>query len=434
MSKGKILLIILVLLFSLLLRLHNYAIYPQRGATSDEYTYSFLGVSLLTKGKPISWSNFPAYKEVTNLTIRGIYFPIVSPYFDHPPLNGLLVGGFALLFGQNSFEKITLEVIRIVPIILATISSILVFLIAKKLYGYKIALWSLIIFSTVPAFVMNMRVVFAEDLLTVFFLLAILLFISVRQVTQKTAVFLGVLAGLSLLTKIAGLSVFFFLLLLFLHQNAKKKYVAIFSLVFLFFVGILLLYAFYFDWNLFWEIQSTQSTRNIGPNTLLILTTMTTIVNKIVPDGWYFFGFLSFFTSFWDFGKNKFLLIPGVVYFLFLLLSMTQEGNSGWYMIPLFPIFSILIAKFVFDSLSKPSFAFMLFLIFIGWNHVHYLLEVPFGLTPIRFRLVTLLIFLPFLVLYIRHQEKAYAVLGEVYFYLFIATNFFLSYNYIHPA
>ena len=93
MTKLQILLMICVLFAGLLLRLNNYSVYPQRGATSDEYSYSFLGVSLLTKHVPISWSAVSAYKNRSDLTIKNLYFPIVSPYFDHPPLNGLLVGG-----------------------------------------------------------------------------------------------------------------------------------------------------------------------------------------------------------------------------------------------------------------------------------------------------------------------------------------------------
>src|SRR3989339_101946 len=112
LRKIKILLVILIVFMSIILRLHNYEKYPQRGATSDEYTYSFLGMSLLKERVPISWSAFPAYKNIQHLTIRNLYFPIVYPYFDHPPLSGFLTGGLSLLVGQNTFEKVDLKTIR----------------------------------------------------------------------------------------------------------------------------------------------------------------------------------------------------------------------------------------------------------------------------------------------------------------------------------
>ncbi len=79
MTKLRILLVVLILLVGLILRLHNYSVYPQRGATSDEYSYSFLGVSLLTKGVPVSWSAVSAYKHRSDLTIKNINFPSAGP-------------------------------------------------------------------------------------------------------------------------------------------------------------------------------------------------------------------------------------------------------------------------------------------------------------------------------------------------------------------
>src|SRR3989304_7973425 len=165
MNTKQILFVVLILLGSLVLRLHNYTVYPQRGATSDEYSYSFQGVSLLTQGIPISWSAFTAYRNRFDLTIDTIYFPMVSPYFDHTPLNGIVTGGWAILFGENSFEKITLGTIRLVPIILSMISSVLVFLLAQRLYGYDTGIWALVIYASVTTFVMNGRVVLAENLI-----------------------------------------------------------------------------------------------------------------------------------------------------------------------------------------------------------------------------------------------------------------------------
>ena len=435
MTRTKIVAVVFILLISLVLRFHNYAIYPQRGATSDEYTYAFLGVSLLKDQIPISWSSFSAYKNREDLTINNLYFPIVWPYFDHPPLHGLLIGGWAILFGEDSFTKITLGTIRIVPIILATVSSILLFLLAESLYSYKVAIWSLLIYSTTTIFVMNNRVAVAENLISVFFLSAAYLIHKFpKRINYKKAILVGSICGLSLLTKILGIGAFFIALYLLISEKVKKKLIVVFCFAFLLFVGLLLGYAFYYDWDLFWQIQFLQGVRAIGPQTFLLLTQDPVIVNKVFYDGWYFIGFFSLFFSFFDYKKNKFIVIPFIIYFLLLLVSMTREGHSGWYMIPIFPFMSIAIGQLLRQIIDKASFLFIVFLLFVGMSEIHLLYEVPFGLNQFRFRLLMVLLFVPFLAVYLTGKKKLIRNFCNIFFYLFIIGNFVITFYYVHPS
>ena len=253
-TRFRTALIILILCTGLLLRLHNYAIYPQRGASSDEYTYAFLGVSLLTKHVPISWSAFTAYKNVTHLTIDNLYFPIVSPYFDHPPLNGLVVASWSILFGQDTFEEISLQTIRLVPIFLSMISSILVFLLGFRLYNFKIAIWALLIYSTATIFVMNGRVVFAENLLTPLVLLTIYLFSSFKKhLTTKKVLLLSLFCGLSFWTKELGIVTFLSILYLFISEKMKHKYTLLLTGTSIFIILLYIVYGIYYDKNLFFS-------------------------------------------------------------------------------------------------------------------------------------------------------------------------------------
>lgn len=430
----KIFLVIAILAGSLLLRFHNYTVYPQRGATSDEYTYSFLGVSLLKEGKPISWSYF-GYENKTDLTIKGIYFPIVSPYFDHPPLYGLLVGGWALLFGQDTFVKIDLGTIRLVPIFLSLISSLLVFLIGNRLYNYKTGLWALLIYTTAAFFVMNSRVVVAENLLTTLFLCAVYLFsLFEKRLTIRKVVILGILAGLSFWTKVLGGVVFLSLLFMFLKERVQLKIVLIFTTIFLLFVLGFIGYGLYFGGDLFWKIQFAQSSRNIGPEALWNIITSPAIVNKIVFDGWFFFGLFSLFYGFSDYAKNKRIIVPSFLYFFLLLISLNKIGSSGWYFIPLFPFIALSIANLLVENLKKQNFLPLLFVIFIGLGEIQYLWEAPFGLSPSVFRLLSLLFFLPFLFSLFLKSDRPYRIIGNFWFYIFILGNIFMTYNYIHPS
>ncbi len=435
MTKLQILLVASVLFVGLILRLHNYSLYPQRGATSDEYSYSFLGVSLLTKGVPISWSAVSGYRHRSDLTIKNLYFPIVYPYFDHPPLNGLLVGSWALLFGQNTFPKIELETIRLVPIFLSMISSVLVFMLGLRFYNYKTALWALLIYSTTVIFVMNGRVVLAENLLTPLLLGAIYLFYSFRKnMTFKGTMVIGILCGLAFWTKELGIAVLLSMFYLFISEKIKVKFTLGLISTSLFFVLLYVIYGAYYDWEVFKKVISIQSDRVVGPETLLYLTSTPIIINKLYYDGWYFLGFTSFFLSFLNYHKNKFVLVPAFAYFLLMIFFLTERGEMGWYLIPLFPFMALFTANFLIEGLEKKNWSIFLLLIFVGLYEVQYLFRANFGLTSMQFRTILILMFSPFILSFALKKEELFAKLGNIAFYAFILGNILLTYNYIHPA
>lgn len=434
MNIIKILLVALVLIGSFYLRLHNYDVYPQRGATSDEYTYSFLGVSLLTKGVPISWSHFGAYKNKEIVTIQKINFPIVYPYFDHPPLYGLLVGGWSLLFGEDTFEKIDLKTIRMVPIILSTISSLSVFLIGNKLYGFKVGIWAFLIYVTTTFFIVNSRVVVAENLLTTLLLASIYIFISSKKLSVQKIVLIGILCGLGIWTKALGVVVYITNVLFLLIAKYKWRMVVILSSIFLLSVIFFIGYGLYFDKDLFWEVQLSQSGRNVGSGTLWTYTLQALVVNKSYINGWYFFGLFSLFFLFADVKKHAAIVFPAFVYFFLLLFSLTKEGHSGWYMIPLYPFMSLAIAYIVSESIKKTSWILILFVIYIGVTQMQYVYEVLFGLVSYQYRVLILLLILPFVISYILQKESFFRFLGNFWFYIFIALNIIATRLYIHPA
>ncbi|MDP3941121.1 MAG: glycosyltransferase family 39 protein [bacterium] len=425
----------IVLLLSIWMRLYHYTDFPQRGATSDEYTYSFLGTSLLTKGIPISWSSFKTYVHKQDLTIQGIYFPIVQPYFDHPPLYALTLGTFLVAFGQGDFSSQQLATIRLMPIILSTITGVLLFSLSKRLYGFSIAIVSLLLYSTVTIFVMNQRVSVAENQLALLFILAMYLFSCwQKKLTQNRIVLLGMIAGAAFLTKIMGASLFASLFFLLLHEKVGRKGVFILSLVFTFFVLASLLYANYYDWQLFWAVQGMQSGRDIGPESLRMLLFQPVIVNKVYFDGWYSLGLITFLYLAQDFKKHALLIVPSAMYFLFLISSLTREGQSGWYMIPLFPFMATALSVFVFESLKKRSFAFFLAPLFVGFFQIEYFIEPILGLSPFMYRVLIVLLFVPLLFAFFLKREFLYEKLGYCYFFLLVFGTILMTHRYIHPS
>lgn len=430
-------LIAFILLLGLILRLHNYANYPQRGASSDEYTYSFMGISLLQKGVPTSWSNFAVYERLgkkEDLTVNNLYFPLVTPYFDHPPFNGLIVGAWAIANGEGEFKDIKLSTIRLVPIFLGVLTSYLVYRLSKKLYDEKTAIFALLIYSVSTIIVMNTRVVFAENLLTPLLLISILIFLSIKKrATLWQILLLGIISGIAFWTKELGVSVFVTILALFIHEKVKPFPILLTIIFSVFFLGYGL-YGYTYNWELFVNIISAQSGREIGPQTLQMLLFNPIIVNKPYFDGWYFLGFVSFFASFKDFDKHKFILFPSFIYFFFLLFSLTRHGEMGWYVIVLFPFFSILTANILVESIRNKGWFIFALITFVGLYIIRYGFEEMFGLSNPQYRTIMILLFLPLLIPFILKKEKLFTKISYVYFFLFIFMTFLLTYNYIHPA
>src|SRR3990167_5462759 len=362
MTKIKITLVIFILLLGLILRLHNYSVYPQRGASSDEYTYSFLGISLLTKHIPISWSAFTAYKNLQHLTIDKLYFPIIYP--------------------------------------------------------------------NTTIFAISSRVVFAENVLTPLMLLAIYLFyILNKKITLIKTTIISILCGLTFWTKELGIVTFLTMLYFFISYKIKPKFLFILVGVSMLIILSYGLYGMYFDWEVFQKIISLQSDRDIGPKTLQYLISTPIIVNKVYFDGWYLFGIICFFLSFLDYSKNKILLIPSLIYFILLIFSLTEQGEMGWYMIPMFPFMAIFSARFLVESLTKQSVFIILMMLTVGFYNIYYLYEEPFGLTPLIFRLLIFVMFGPFILALLFNKKRIFRSLGNIWFYIFIVSNAILTYN-----
>ncbi len=425
--------LIIILLVGLFLKFYNYTVYPQRGATSDEYTYAFLGLSLIRTGIPVSWSFFP-YPDRTDVTIGGILFPLVRPYFDHPPLTGILVGAWSLLWGQNTFDAVSLATIRIVPIAFSTISSVFVFLVTRELFDFPTAWWALAIYLTAPIFVISSRVVVAENLLTTVILATIYLYtVFRRKKTTLYAVALGALAGVGFLMKESGIVLGLYILFMLIKDKVKPKLTVLSLGTWVLFIIGYVLYGFWLDKDTFLKIFSFQSSREIGPQTLWYLFSTPIIINKIYQDGWYYLGFVALFLSF---AKQKYARLTPMVFFyvLFLLTSLTKEGQSGWYLIPLFPFMAVATSETLRTALVSKSWFFFVFLLFLGMFMIQYGFEPNFGLAPVQFRVLTGILVLPFVLLFMFGKEKWLMRVGPIWFYLFIFGSSILTLTYKHPA
>ncbi|MFP4547191.1 MAG: ArnT family glycosyltransferase [Fidelibacterota bacterium] len=151
----------------------------------------------------------------------GVYSKFLSAgYFDHPPLVSLSAGIGLWLF--NSFSSLAL---RFGAITLYLGSSLLLFSIAKMLYGRKSAIYSVILFHITPFFLVGIGAfVIPDNFLTLFWFFAIFTMVKYLKTRSNywlllwgTAIGFGFLAKYHIVLLIAG----FGWSMLF-HSNFRK--------------------------------------------------------------------------------------------------------------------------------------------------------------------------------------------------------------------
>src|SRR3972149_4551617 len=161
--KFSILLLIAIICLGFILRVQNYTQFPRHGATFDEFAWTWLGINLIQKQRPISWSSQPQYKEKKHLIYQGAAFWIVAPYLEHPPFFGLVAGGSALINGTKDMYDVTLSKIRPLGIFLGIFSIVMIFVFTNEIYGKKVAIFTSLLYSTVPTVVIGSRIVQNEN-------------------------------------------------------------------------------------------------------------------------------------------------------------------------------------------------------------------------------------------------------------------------------
>lgn len=434
--NGKAFLIVLfTLILGFALRIHNYTLYPQRGATSDEYAFAFAGVSLIKLGVPIAWSAIPLYTNRYDLTIQNLYFPMVTPYLDHPPLFGLILGAWAIARGETTFDQITLSTIRIVPVVLWTISGIFLFGIGNRLFGLPIALLSLAIYATAPIFVINSRLAVAESLMTPLFLASIYLISKTGIQSKKDIVLLGMVSGLSFFSKVLGIVAWFSVFYFLLSQMRKNMTnILLFLTLSALTVGLFIFYGTSFGGSLFWRVQTYQGGRMLGPDTFWTIITTPIIVNKVFYDGWYFFGHLSLFLLFQRTKSYLFVTVPALIYLLLMLFSVKSGDIHGWYMIPMYPFMALSSGVILWEITQKRSLFIIIAVLIIGMYLIGALYQNHFGLTSNVFRLLLGSLLAPLLITYKVANLQLYKRVSVSYIILLIFGNIAATVLYIHPA
>lgn len=391
--------IIAVILLGFLLRHYNYLSLPRHGATFDEFAWTWQGINLLQKGVPISWSPHLQYTQRQHLIYQGAAFWIVRPYLEHPPLFGLIAGGFSLVYGAKDMYGVTLHTMRPLALLLGSLSILMVFLLSDLLYGRRVALFSSILYATIPTLVIGSRIVENENFFIPFWLLSLYLAALYVQTKKKKWFWISAIIGGSLiLAKVPWVAAGGSLAVIFAFHRKWKEVgivIGITTLFLLLFIG----YGFYYDKDLFISLWRLQLARyDITFVGLYSLFTKPLLVDRYYLDGWIYLGFFSIFLLAQNFKKHIFILLPFISYLAIYIFAIPDEPGHGWYRYPFIPFLVISLGVYLKEYLGKNPFLTFFTFSFVGTTLLQLSWFEKFGFSYWLYRLSIiswLIVFLP---------------------------------------
>jgi 4-amino-4-deoxy-L-arabinose transferase-like glycosyltransferase len=427
LKKFNLLILLSILILGFFLRSENLTTWPREGATFDEFAWTWQGINLIQTGVPKSWSPHPQYKNAQQITYRKAAFNLVTPYLEHPPVFGLVAGSYAILTGVQDMYHVTIQNMRGLALLLGMISIVLVFFLAKELYGTGIALVSALLYACIPTVVVGSRLVQNENFFIPLFLLV--LFLIARFIKTKKSLLRNIAAiicGLLALSKVpflaAALAVVGILLYFKLYKDTAKFLAIVVPIFLLFFV-----YGAYYDWGTFINLWKLQLARyDLTFNSIFALFTKPYLVDRGYIDGFIFWGWISFFLLLIKENRKNIILIAGVLgYLLVYLAGIPDEPGHGWYRYPFYPFLIISVAIFLKEYFAKNIFLTFLFLIFVGSSLLQLTFGAAFGFSYVVFRMSIIGWGLTLLPLVFENKKVSVVarILSFVWLVVFIALN-----------
>ncbi len=421
--KLRFVLLALILILGLWLRSDKLYTWPRLGATFDEYAWTWLGINLIQNKVPESWSRHPQYKNSKSIIYQKVPFVLAKPYLEHPPLFGLVAGGYALLSGVNDMYSVDLEHIRGLALLLGVLSIFILYVFAAELYGYKIGLLSALIYVTVPTIAVGSRIVENENFFIPFFLLSLYLISRyLKSYNPMYRNFAAIICGILILAKVPWIAGALAIVLILVYIREYKdtfKFLAVVVPIFLLFF----IYGAFFDWNLFVSLWQLQLQRyDIAFNSIFALFTSPYLVDRFMTDGWIYFGwFAVFLLAVKDFKKNYMVLLPFLAYFSIFIFAIPNEPSHGWYRYPFYPFLVISTALFLKEYFNKNYLLTFLFLIFTGLSMLQLSWQQSLGFSFVVFRSFLILFGISLVPLFLPKTKSlssftSYASLAIIFF------------------
>ena len=345
-----------ILALATLLRFHDYALVPFHHETADEYQHAWEGWHLLHDRVPAAWSTFPdryPAEQTRDFRWFGDRYVLVRPYFDHPPLFSLPVGIVCSLAGARSFLDCTLPVMRVVPILLSLVGLVLVERLARAYgAGERAALLAALVYATVPVIILGQRLVKGESLLSVLFVGAVLLVRDGSPRPRRDALRAGILGALSLWTKATGMAVVATVAVL-LAARRRWRDAGVAVAVAAVGLALYLAYAAAYDFGIFMKVLEAQATSKwVALDSFHDLLGGKAVV-KWFGSGTYLWLLLA--AALAGLRRERWLLVPLVLYGSLIVLTADHRVVYGWYRVPMYPFLCVAAGVALQDLIDDPD-------------------------------------------------------------------------------
>ncbi len=445
-KKYRLVIWLVVVAFLTVIKLHNYDRVPGTGH-AEELLFSWSGIYLIETGVPQSWStlDYPDDYLVFDGIVGdkdGVYLPakLYRPWLDEPPLYSLVSGGVSHLFGDDRTMVSPTAHIRIPSVLVSLVTMVLVFGVARRLFGFKVGMLSMICYGLIPTFVFGSRLSVPENMTAMVSMLAVWLMLDYQDEPKlKIMVWLGFLSSLLGLMKPTGL--FLVALMMFFAVKKRRWGDLLVLIVFgLSTVGLILAWGARFDWVTFGSILKIQGQRFPGWTSLVHILVSPAYDIFEFFDGWYVFSMLStIFMSIALAGKDKKINLLALFFFFWLMVAVfsgTEQDLLPWYRYPLFPLMSIFAGLGIVWLYRNLNFYTLVIALGLFLSSRFYLSN---AFRPLQsawgFRLVFLVALVPSLLamgklIKIRTAEK----INRSIFGLIVFVGLFLNSRYIYSA
>ncbi len=385
----SIILAVLILAFGLTLRARNYATWPREGATFDEYAWTWLGISLLKTGVPTSWSPHPAYRvRVPYVNPRGARFTLVTPYLEHPPLFGLIAGGYAWLSGERSFDAVTIPVIRQLALLLGALSVLGVYALAGELYGVRTGLIAEFLYSIIPTVAIGSRIVQNENFFIPAFLFVLYAVVRYTKTGSRRALW-GALIGSSLLplAKIPWIAAPAAVSLILWYRGKKRETVWV-ILGALGSIALYVLYGLTASRDVFLSLARLQLARyDMNFDSVFALFQAPYLADRFFTDGWIYVGWVAMAVIMLkDLRKHHVVSFSFFAYFMVYLFAIPNEPGHGWYRYPMYPFLAIALALTFEEFFNRAVIPSFLGLQFVGLSLLANVWAPAFGFSYVVYR------------------------------------------------
>ncbi|MFH1354200.1 MAG: glycosyltransferase family 39 protein [bacterium] len=353
----KPLLFLALIVIAVLLRAGNLGGFHPMDA--DEKSWLMVGVSLLNERVPSSWSLF-SHLGVAREAGCG---QVMTPFLAHPPLFGLLIGGWARLTGQDDWCNFNWALIRVPMIIISVLTISVTYLLVKKLFGGRLALFTILAFVFFPSHIVTSRIVAAEHLVGLLLILGLYLFVLFetieteykRKMAGAGMVFLCVV---SLLIKLSAIVIPATLVFLALYKRRWSLGVVLLGAA----LGSVLLlagYGYYYSWDIFYNSMIAHHDRPQNFWNFWSLFTSLNIGNYGFYDPSIIVGLIgSLALAARKRSRKGIYIFAPLFIFSFLFLYVAPFEAYGWYKYAVYPLIAVGLG-YVFCQLFKQRKVYM---------------------------------------------------------------------------